>query len=285
VAYFEGDPADAQSYGQQSLAIAQAIDDRWLIAWAVHLLALAAHIASDDTVAWALYEQSLTIRRGLGHQEGIAMLLLCMGELAHRQRDLTRALRLYRESLGVAQALNSPWFLLSVLAPFASLAAEHQPERAARLSGATAAMSESSHSVPVPLAEVLFEQGLALARQALSKEAFAAAWAEGQALSLDEAIDEMLAVEALPPTSMAVARETADTGLQGYPAGLTVAEVRVLRRVAAGWKTTAIAAELSIGVSTVDHRRLDRHITHVYDKIGERGRAAATAFALKHSLL
>ena len=280
VAYFEGNPVDARLYGQQSLAVAEGIGDRWLIAWAVHLLALAAHIASDDTNAWALYEHSLAIRRELGHQEGIAMLLLCMGELAHRQRDLTRALMLYRESLGVAQALNSPWFLLSVLAPFASLAAEHQPERAARLSGATTAMSQSSHSVPIPLAEVLFEQGLTLARRALGEEAFAAAWAEGEALSLDEAIDEMLAVEVAPTASVAATPETADAGPHYYPAGLSLAEVKVLQRVAAGWKTKAIAAELDIGVSTVD-----RHITHIYDKIGERGRAAATAFALKHRLL
>jgi DNA-binding NarL/FixJ family response regulator len=54
----------------------------------------------------------------------------------------------------------------------------------------------------------------------------------------------------------------------------------VLRRLAAGLKTREIGAELVIAVSTVD-----RHITHIYDKIGGRGRAAATTFALKHALL
>jgi DNA-binding CsgD family transcriptional regulator len=50
--------------------------------------------------------------------------------------------------------------------------------------------------------------------------------------------------------------------------------------LAAGRTTRQIGAKLYLAVSTVE-----RHITHVYDKIGSRGKAAATAFALRHDLI
>jgi DNA-binding NarL/FixJ family response regulator len=52
-----------------------------------------------------------------------------------------------------------------------------------------------------------------------------------------------------------------------------------LDALASGCSTRQIAAELVIAISTVD-----RHITHIYEKIGRRGRAFATAFALEHGL-
>ena len=53
----------------------------------------------------------------------------------------------------------------------------------------------------------------------------------------------------------------------------------VLRLMAAGCSTKQIASELVVAVPTVE-----RHITHIYEKIGARGRAAAAAFALRHGL-
>ena len=40
-----------------------------------------------------------------------------------------------------------------------------------------------------------------------------------------------------------------------------------------------MATELVVSVATVE-----RHITHIYGKLGVRGRAEATAYALRHDL-
>ena len=64
-----------------------------------------------------------------------------------------------------------------------------------------------------------------------------------------------------------------------YPAGLTPREVEVLRLIATGKSTKEIAATLVISSPTVE-----RHITHIYEKIGARSRAEATAYALRHDL-
>lgn len=61
---------------------------------------------------------------------------------------------------------------------------------------------------------------------------------------------------------------------------LTPRETEVLRLIAAGRTSKEISDELSLSVRTVG-----RHITNIYDKIGARGRADATSFALRTGLL
>jgi HD-GYP domain-containing protein (c-di-GMP phosphodiesterase class II) len=62
--------------------------------------------------------------------------------------------------------------------------------------------------------------------------------------------------------------------------GLTSREVEVLRLVAAGLSTRAIADRLVITPKTAD-----AHIQHIYTKIGVSTRAAATMFAMQHDLV
>jgi non-specific serine/threonine protein kinase len=279
VAYFANDAATARARGEESLAAAEASGDDGLIAWALHLLGLAAHIAADYAAAQAYYDRSLQIRQRLGYQEGISILHHLLGIAAFREGDLVQAHARYREALAINRDLGSPWHVLVLLADFSSLAAaQGQPERAVRLAGAAQAMSEWYQAPPIPLTEALLAEGLALARPALGEAGYAAAWAEGRALSLEQSIAEALAMEAAPPP-ISPARP-APTRLKAYPAGLTAAEVRVLRLLARGRSTKDIAGELVVTVSTVD-----RHITHIYDKIGARNRASAASFALKHGLV
>ncbi len=71
-----------------------------------------------------------------------------------------------------------------------------------------------------------------------------------------------------------------ECGSETYPDRLTQREVAVLRLIAAGWTNNEIAADLVISVPTVES-----HITRIYAKISARGRADATAYALKHELV
>jgi non-specific serine/threonine protein kinase len=279
VAYYDGDPAAARALGEESLAIAEAVGDDWLIAWALHLLGLAAYIATDYPTARAYYARSLAIRREIGDQEGIAILQSLTGIVDLREGDLARAHTLIREGLPVLQAVHGPWSLAMPLALISGIAAaQGQPVRAARLGGAAVALGEA-HKMPlIPLIEAVLTEGMDAAKRALGDAAYAAALAEGRAMSLDEAVAEALAVDVAPPTAPP-ARPPALQG-RGSVADLTAAEARVLRLLAAGRTTKEIAAELSVAVSTVD-----RHITHIYQKLGARNRAEATAVALRHGLV
>ena len=99
-------------------------------------------------------------------------------------------------------------------------------------------------------------------------------------MSLDEAVAEALAVEAPPASDTARPAPVGPAATpSSAPAGLSPREVEVLRLLAAGRTSKEIAEALVLSIRTVE-----RHITHIYEKIGARGRADATAFALKHGL-
>ncbi|MBV9582183.1 MAG: response regulator transcription factor, partial [Chloroflexi bacterium] len=98
-----------------------------------------------------------------------------------------------------------------------------------------------------------------------------AAWAAGRALALSEAVAEALALSGASQPSPSARASSASA--------LTPREAEVLRLIAGGQASKEIARALAVSVTTVE-----RHITHIYDKLGVRGRAEATAYALRHGL-
>jgi pimeloyl-ACP methyl ester carboxylesterase/DNA-binding CsgD family transcriptional regulator len=64
-----------------------------------------------------------------------------------------------------------------------------------------------------------------------------------------------------------------------FPDHLTRREVEVLRLIAAGQTSKEISRNLSLSIRTVG-----RHITNIYEKIGARSRADATAYAIRHRI-
>jgi len=71
-----------------------------------------------------------------------------------------------------------------------------------------------------------------------------------------------------------------DAGARAHPDSLTEREIEVLRLLAGGRTNKEIADELVLSVRTVE-----RHIGNIYGKIGARGRADATAYALSRALI
>jgi DNA-binding NarL/FixJ family response regulator len=67
---------------------------------------------------------------------------------------------------------------------------------------------------------------------------------------------------------------------RAYPDNLTAREAEVLSRLAGGKTNNDIAEELHVSARTVE-----RHIANIYAKIGARGRANATAYALTNNLI
>ena len=70
------------------------------------------------------------------------------------------------------------------------------------------------------------------------------------------------------------------SGRQSQPVGtLSRREIEVLRLIAAGESNAQIARRLGISAYTIE-----RHVVNIYRKIEARGRADATAYALRHGL-
>ena len=81
-------------------------------------------------------------------------------------------------------------------------------------------------------------------------------------------------------TSTSSAEALPASSRQGVPVGtLSRREIEVLRLLAAGGSNAQIARRLGISAYTIE-----RHVVNIYRKIEARGRADATAYALRHGL-
>jgi len=286
VSYFEGDAQTTRALGQESLAIASEIGDDWLVAWALHLLGLAAQVEGDYPTARQFYEDSLVIRRRLGFLEGVSTIFGLLGMIDYREGNYAAAREHFHDGLVLIRGIDSGWLIGNLVADFAALAARvGEPERAGRLAGALMALSEAVSMRPIPLVEANLGPALDAARHAIGEAAFAAEEQIGRRMTLDEAVNEALALQVT--ARLDATRQGARIGTiasTSAPAstpigGLTPREVEVLQLIATGCTSQEIADRLVISIHTVE-----RHITHVYQKIGARGRAEATAFALTHGL-
>jgi non-specific serine/threonine protein kinase len=118
------------------------------------------------------------------------------------------------------------------------------------------------------------ERALAPARSAgggLSAEAQAAAWRQGEAMSLEQAVAFALLERGRAAASL--------QGLAGLPAPLSPRECEVAALVARGRSNRQIAAELSIAERTAEN-----HVEHILTKLGFRSRAQVAAWAVEHCL-
>ena len=244
-------------------------------------LAQAAWVAGDMEYAERLYEQSVTTGRAAGDAHSVQVALRYLGLLAYRRGDPARAMQLQREVLRLVLELGDRTCMMSGLAGFAIAAASlGRPAQVARLLAAVDRQHTLTGAALMPFLRAEYDRHVVAVRAALGEQAFAAAWTEGRGLSLEDAVAEVLAMEPSPSRHWApsISRVTPPRPVE-TPARLTAREVEVLRLIAAGRTSKEIAAELVVTVPTVE-----RHITHIYGKIGARGRADATAYALRHGL-
>ncbi len=125
----------------------------------------------------------------MGEEEHVARLTHSLGYVAQHQGDLEQAATLFHESLALFRKLGNQRGIAECLAGLAGLAAEQGHGRwAACLLGAAEALLGASGAAWWPADRVEYERNLATIRAALTEKAFAAAWAEGQAMTLKQAI-------------------------------------------------------------------------------------------------
>jgi DNA-binding CsgD family transcriptional regulator len=190
--------------------------------------------------------------------------------VALRQGDYDLAVARLKESLEVLRETGNPLYMqnLELLAVAVSMHGDYR--RGAWLFGAADALREAVGAFVLPLYRAEYDLGVAAARAGLDEENFAKAWAEGQAMTPEQAVEYAFSNEDLPTS-----RSTTS-----YPAGLSAREAEVLKLVAKGLTNSQIANELFISPRTVDG-----HLNSIYRKVGVSSRAAATRFAAEHNLL
>ena len=223
--------------------------------------------------AVALSEEGLAQYREAGDARGIARCLIEIGFVTLTQGDYERATTLLQECLCLARELDHKLYIQYCLTMLGGVAASQgRPVLAARLWGIAEVMSETydTRFTRVSHALIDYEDRLAAARSQLDEAAWEAAWAEGRAMTLEQAVEYALEREATPePTTP-----------EPYPAGLSARETEVLRLVAQGMTNAEVAEKLYISPRTVNW-----HLGSIYRKLGFHSRTEATRFAIEHGLL
>ena len=137
------------------------------------------------------FEEGLALCRELGDHRNTSMSLFILGMVEFDRGDLGRGAALFEEGARISRELGDRLGGLYYVWGFGKLSAlRGRPLRAARLWGAAEALREQmgmalSH---LDLAASGYEQDLAAVRSALAEASFDAAWAEGRAMSLEQAI-------------------------------------------------------------------------------------------------
>ncbi len=286
VARSQEDLLRARALLEESLALRRALRDEWGIATALQHLADVALDQGAGADAQTLLQESLTRYREVGDTTGSATVLYKLAQAAEAAGDLGGAHARLLESLAMWQATDSPAGIAHCLEEWARLAAAHeQPERAARLWGAAAAL-RATRAAPLPLPDrAAYDRTVAAAHAQLGSATWAVAWAAGQEMALEQALTYAQKPVAEPETNQVLARDDLASPkvpaiVSDYPNGLTEREVTVLCLVAQGLSNKEIGRELSLSPHTVNV-----HLRTIYSKINVSSRAAATRFAFEHQLL
>jgi non-specific serine/threonine protein kinase len=224
IALYEGDYERARAMFVASLPLMRALGWRTAVAHRLVNLAYVAREQGDDREATACYAEALTLYRHLGDHQSLAVawLLSHLAAIALEQGEWTAAQTHVAESLALLQdarhdavpelagpvevraalAAADPAGLITATATVlpgtletqAALAAvQGTPDRALRLAGAAAALRARLNRPLAPAEQDALERRLAPARQALSAEQQATAWAAGQAMTREQAIADALA--------------------------------------------------------------------------------------------
>ncbi len=161
----------------------------WTAGAALVSLGTIAHAEQDDVRAQPLLEQSLAIFRSLGDRAFTAWCLSVLGRVATAQRETRRAEMCFTEALSLFRMLSQRDGMVNALEGLAGLgAACGDARRAARLFGAAEGVRTDIHRPLAPCDRPEYERAVTAARAHLDSATFTTAWAEGRAMTLEQAI-------------------------------------------------------------------------------------------------
>ena len=273
---FAGQTELAEADWTEAVPLFREHGDDAMAARVLHQLAGLALHQGDSASARQYAEESLMIAQQGGHKLVIALVMEPLTRLAQRSEDDHEVVQLRLESLRRYRELGVVWAIARSLSMAARIAQDRgRKEDAVTLLSTAANLPVRLGRTPfaITAVEALGEESpdaqLQDLRAALSEARFDSASQRANSMTVDDAID--LAIEII---------EGEEVRRDEVPGGLTPRELEVLKLVAAGRSNREVAAELYVGVRTVE-----RHVANIYNKIGVHNRTEAARFAFAHGLV
>jgi tetratricopeptide (TPR) repeat protein len=192
-----GDIERATQLLEEALTMYRETGDQALIASVLTHLGFTFLLQGDLERATAATEEAAAMLREQKHLSYVAYALINLGWIARHRGDSEWARALNIESVRLLLDTGDKLSVPEELEGLACVAeARGETERAARLFGASEALHEVMGTIPEPRERALQEPYLAAARSQLDEAVWQQAWAQGRAMTLEEAISYALEEEA-----------------------------------------------------------------------------------------
>jgi predicted ATPase/DNA-binding NarL/FixJ family response regulator len=234
------------------------VDDPIGLAFCFYFLATVAAGAGRVAEAQRMAKEGLEASERAGDNWSRGTLSALLGSVEVLMGDLVIAEARLKEAVRILDVVGYRWGMFNSLEGLAWLAAScGQPERAALLLGASAALRQELGIALLPPAQAHHDACEAAVRASLDEASYRSCWERGHALSWKQVVAVALE-DALPADQPG--RAMAD----GHDADeLSDRELEVARLVANGLSNPMIAAELFVSTATVK-----THVSHILSKLG-----------------
>lgn len=199
VAYSRGTLDEALSELQQALEVFRQTHDVRNVGFTLVNLARTAYRQNDMALAQQYLDLSLSHSRQIGDEWGIAFSLEIQALLLRSQGEFARATELLKESLQLSAQQENKQGIVNCIGALAGIAATHgDVTRAARLFGASETLREAMGAQMGAGDAAEYERYLQMMRAQPEGERFEDAWAQGRALTMQQAIDQALETTETP---------------------------------------------------------------------------------------
>ena len=109
LAWLQGDYPAASAFGEESVTLCRALENKRELAFSLMWLACTASSQGDPKTASVLAEESVTFFRQVEDRWELALALNVQGNATHRLQDYSLARSCYEESLALSRALGDKW--------------------------------------------------------------------------------------------------------------------------------------------------------------------------------
>ncbi len=263
-----GDAAGARSILEPLVEQLRALGLPMFLSWALSILGAALLAEGEHQAAQRALQEAKEAGQAINNDWLVALADYHLGRLACREGEARRAEDLHHEALarrarggfhpGIAESLEA----------LAALAAEHESfAEATRLLGAAAALRRALGLTRWPTDQAGYQALVTRVHEVLDDSAFEIAWAEGEALTADQAVAYVSRARG--------ERKRPSTGW----ASLTPTELEVVKLLTKGLTNAQIGQRMFIGRGTVK-----THLAHAFTKLGVASRAELAAEATRRGL-
>lgn len=184
-----GNIEQARAYHEEALVHARAINENWLISFALNNLGEVARTQGQFDLARKYYEECETLLRNTGDKGDMARFVHSLGYIAQYEEDFALAESQFRQSLKMFRKFGNRRGMAECMAGLAGLRARQgQVEWGAVMLNAAENLLKVTGGAWWPADRMEVERNRDMIRSVLGEEGYAAAQKKGAAMTLEQAL-------------------------------------------------------------------------------------------------